>query len=697
MGYKTNNKHIGLLHTKDRPFDKGVYKISAEYSDIREELVGIHAINPFIRECSASRAHMFSTHLSQALVFQGAEPSIITTGLEYQLGNNGFGVKPPDNCRVLSVIDRYSEQLPEELTPERIVLVMLDSGTLDYLSIPRYHRLSSHHAFIYDRPQTTNTLKVNQRLKKDEILAISPNIKHDGHDCQSYAYGINANLCLATLLETAEDGIVISKSLANKLKYHIVETLSIEFGSENIPLNMYGDINNVKLFPEIGETIREDAIVMATRPHNEFYCSLEDMTKVNYAFDTVRYAKYPGGKVLDVRAWSNRNIVDNHNQMTGNVDNYVFMLKHFYGNILSAYHDALNRYNIKPNEAKTTRRLRNLLIKANGLHHPNNKVTIKYKNQQVDMYRIEIDILHEVNINYGHKLTDKSGSKGVIVDIREDDKMPYIITNKGNRITADIVMDPAAVVSRMNISRLYEQYFNGASRKCQELMRLCKTPEEQFEILLEFLGYINLSQMRWYESVSVEKRNEILNECLNKEVYVMYRLSSEDRPYEIVSILEQSKFKPDRVPLNIPTYNGTITTDNLFTIAPVYTLLLSKTPDSFLSVASARVNHFGFPIGVSSTIRDGIPYRNSPTKVLSETEVRLYRAYVSDKAIVELKDRANNPDTHEQIYYNILDAKMPTNIEHVIDRSNGYNESVAMKLTNSIFNTFGIGIHRSNF
>ena len=107
----------------------------------------------------------------------------------------------------------------------------------------------------------------------------------NGSECESYAYGINANLCLATLLETAEDGIIISKSLANKLKYHIVETLSIEFGSENIPLNMYGDINNVKLFPEIGETIRDDAIVMATRPHNEFYCSLEDMTKVNYAFD----------------------------------------------------------------------------------------------------------------------------------------------------------------------------------------------------------------------------------------------------------------------------------------------------------------------------------------------------------------------------------------------------------------------------
>ena len=38
--------------------------------------------------------------------------------------------------------------------------------------------------------------------------------------------------------------------------------------------------------------------------------------------------------------------------------------------------------------------------------------------------------------------------------------MPYIEAN-GGRIYADVVMDPAAVTSRMNPGRIYEQYLTG--------------------------------------------------------------------------------------------------------------------------------------------------------------------------------------------------------------------------------------------
>ena len=128
-------------------------------------------------------------------------------------------------------------------------------------------------------------------------------------------------------------------------------------------------------------------------------------------------------------------------------------------------------------------------------------------------------------------------------------------------------------------------------------------------------------------------------------------------------------------------------------IAPVYTIILSKIGDNFLSVAGAKLNHFGFPIGVGSATRNYLPYRASPTKILSETESRLYLSYVSRKAIAELKSRANDIDVHESLYRNILDSEIPTNIDTVYDRKeHGYGEDSAMELINNIFNCAGIEI-----
>ena len=61
-------------------------------------------------------------------------------------------------------------------------------------------------------------------------------------------------------------------------------------------------------------------------------------------------------------------------------------------------------------------------------------------------------------------------SKGVIVQVRPLDKMPYTYVN-GEKVIADVVMDPSSVVSRMNPGRIYEQKFNAISRKTQYEIR----------------------------------------------------------------------------------------------------------------------------------------------------------------------------------------------------------------------------------
>ena len=71
-----------------------------------EELVGLHSINPFIKENSSSRSYMFSSHLSQSLTPLFSEEKIIQTGLETQLGQNTHNKKVDDDVKILKIIKR---------------------------------------------------------------------------------------------------------------------------------------------------------------------------------------------------------------------------------------------------------------------------------------------------------------------------------------------------------------------------------------------------------------------------------------------------------------------------------------------------------------------------------------------------------------------------------------------------------------
>ena len=110
-----------------------------------------------------------------------------------------------------------------------------------------------------------------------------------------------------------------------------------------------------------------------------------------------------------------------------------------------------------------------------------------------------------------------------------------------------------------------------------------------------------------------------------------------------------------------------------------------------LFTSSPNLNNFMFPISVTAANRDRLPFRNSPTKILSETEGRLYSYYGGRKAIAELKDRANSVPTHKALYHNILSADRPCDMPVGVDRTKvPFGNDSAVKLVHSIFKPIGM-------
>ena len=703
-------------------------KLDDKNLEVIEELVGLHSMNPFIREVSSSRGYMESTHFSQSCTPIFGEEKIIQTGLEKQFGRNTHSKKTESDVRVIAIIKRYSgigEDSVDKVVEHLVITQDVITGEVDFISIPYYNKLHIDFGFKYELKDELLNLRPGDVLPKDTILADSPAVSKNS----GYKYGVNANVCLINLPETAEDGVIISQNLAEKLTYRSYETRAIEFGSKAFPLNIYGDDKVYKPFPEIGEKVGEKVILCALRDYDTglstALTSFNDVRDFNPMFDKAMYVKGPGkdikirgqefttGRVVDVKVYTNPKYKKEvYSGVSGYVDRYANALKKYYKDILDVYENIKKEHYgwNKNTNVLLSNKFHRLIIDAMALAGNDSKrINYSSRNEVMDLYRVEITVEYiglgsNGTLNISNKISDSHGSKGVIVQIKPNHEMPYIEAN-GDRIYADVVMDPAAVTSRMNPGRIFEQYFNGMSRKTQYEMRKilhfkpfeqCKDKEieEAFNILLGLLKIIGTEQYEEYRQLTDKQLiKEIVRECVEEEVYILYRVSSVKRPSEIIIESQNTIYAPTMNSVKLKIDGKEVDTNYQTIIAPIYTIILDKTGETFLSTASSKINHFGIPVGVNASNKYSYPWRNSSTRIVSETEKRLFTAYTGTKFSAELSDRASNIETHKIIYKNILDAPIPTNIDNVIDRTkHEIGETAPMEIVYNLINSAGLDI-----
>ena len=348
------------------------------------------------------------------------------------------------------------------------------------------------------------------------------------------------------------------------MSYEIFEDRHIEFGAEDYPLNIYGDANNYKPFPEIGDLVNDDSVLMALRKVDvglsPSLTSINDVREFNPAFDKAIYVKKPGevktirgkefrsGEVVDIKVWVNPKYKKEiYSGTTEGVEKYANALKKYYTEIIDTYEELKKDHYLrfKDNNLPISEKFHRLIIESLAVANPSKKkISYTHKNEVIDLVRISFTIKYTMTPSVSSKLSDLLGSKGVIVQVRPDNAMPYTMVN-GEKVIADVVMDPSSLVSRMNVGRIYEQYFNAMSRKTQyELKKIigkdinkCNNQQldQAWNLLLGLYKLIGTEQFTYYNEVKdVNVKKELLKECIEEEVYILYRISSEKRPYQIV-------------------------------------------------------------------------------------------------------------------------------------------------------------------
>lgn len=663
------------------------------------KLLAICGMNFVHQHNSASRVHMTSNHLGQCLVINGATERRFQSGMEREYGKYTFNVKMPENGTILHTIDRYPASAGQgsiDENPQTVVIYEeAETRKVGIINLTGFCCNHQYFGFPYAPGKDADKLRVGQPVPKDAVFLESPNVTNEG----GYKYGIQGNVVYMTHPATSEDGVLICSDFLPKLGFKTYETRVVEFGSTKFARNLYGDrdehgnVLNFKAYPDIGQRIRSDGLLMALVPNEPAELaiveqSVLDLTEVDAMFDQTVYVDGPGGIVRDIRihhSLNRRNHAPVH--MDEQSQKYDNARRLFYDKIMRVWQDL---HRLRGDALLITPEFSQLVLLAQSVlsEQPTGQGVSKlHRKAPVDDYWLEFVIEYSITPTTGFKITDLSGGKAVTCAIGRPEDMP----RDANGRRADVIFDPNSTIGRMNLGRFYEHYYNSATgeaydklcarlgcrpgmREMQALDIISKIPPQELEAhwryLMRLYEILSPRMHAWFVDGKVEQTQAgYLAEVVNRGITVFMPTNNQPESEVIVAQLE-AEYQPIWGPVTYTGYSGQqVTTVEKFRIAEIYLILLEKTGDDWSAVASAKLQHLGVPAQVTKADKYSKPARQQAVRGSGEAEVRIFVSYIGTWFVAELMDRNNNPNTHKHIVANLLRATYPSNVHCLVDRT----------------------------
>ncbi len=680
--------------------------------EIEPDMVPIQGFNPLFPHVSPPRQVMMGGNLAQANVITGATRKRQRSGLERQHAKATFMKKINYDAYVVAVIPRFTNM---GYNPSDLVIIQDESGTLDCITLPKYHVLHQNYGFMFKlREEEIKKLRPRARVPKGTILATSPNVTEDG----DYMPGAEINVATMNIPAIAEDGLVYSKTLADKIFQTTgIETRIINCGSTHYLINLNGTEKKYLPLPNIGDTIRPDAIIGALRPKDKFhdavYMSKRKLLRPVYGMDDPIYGK-AGAQIIDIKVYHNDQGKSSKlpDEMTEQLRKYHEAEKEYCRNVLEIVMKRNHKdkgMNYNPNLSDRLWILvyqciaylgHNLVdyglwdrADADRLNVPR-----LWRGQPMDEWRIEVTFAYKTRAAIGPKSTNLHGSKGVNVAIWPDEDMP---TDKfGNR--ADLIMAPLATINRSNPGGSHEMLVGAAGRDVIKRVRRryglpdmgvltwdevwkciqshpIELAREMYQYIIGFYKIV-AEKVNYTKAVELYERNDgkwledlchiILDGNDPKGMYITTPANSKRRMARVIRQLHASdEYRPEMSTVRYRAPNGELEdTVAEILIGPNYYLALEKTATDGSGTSITRLGHHGTPTRLTNADKHLRPARETGTKTDGEAELRNAAKSVGSAPLADMADMYNNPRLLRVIAQKVLTTDKPTNIDEIFDR-----------------------------
>ena len=396
------------------------------------------SLGPFAqRHDSTPRLAMGMQQFNHLLGTEGSDVALVSYGMDSSMASLDvdFAHHMPDDGEIIFVNDRYIKVRFTNLTENGKPLEKI-------YQIDKIERNASKAFYIPNNMELNPDIKikVGEKLKKDTILMYNKNLyQYHGGDIV-FKSGPIVNVAIANSQNSYEDAVLITESLAQKLKTKTVKRISVKL-----------NINNRIIFAlrDLGLINPGDPIFKyAEDTGSEFINQNLDLSLLDETLLKVKESHYKG-RISDIFIYYKLND-DEKKSMDPSIKKFIKDIENMYE---VKYKSSTLRQNLS---AVDSNRDVDHVTELKGVKR--NKIN----GDNVDKGVILIEYFLEVDqpFTIGDKITvGNTALKGVCSKIVKDEEAPYGYTTKRK---VDLILSPISPLARM----VFSTFINGVLSAC---------------------------------------------------------------------------------------------------------------------------------------------------------------------------------------------------------------------------------------
>lgn len=506
--------------------NKNIIDIGAQLVEREKEyhgkldFIGMTALT-MTNRISSSRSIMFTSHLKQFVTLKNPEFPRVFTNFENPLGHRSSSIQRAGdettdkhgryaNYEIMHRISKFEDK------PDHLYLLFVYNKELnkwDVIEKKIAEELTEKFGYEFNNTRL-DSFKKGDIIQKGETLWKSTSYDED----DNYCYGVNAKVVYLIDNRTIEDAVVVSDSFCKRMISTKVDKVKISINDNDILCNIYGEGDEYKGFPDIGQKVKDCVVAAKRRVINDQI--LFDMKSSNLKKGSPFNDKffYASGKVIDVDIYSNKDI----DEIEDNDYNQQFI---YYLKNQNRYYTEIFEFIEEEIFAKGCNYSDDIgfwYTRAKNIIDPNYKG--KDQENVFSNILLEVTVEQDVGLGGGYKLTGRYGNKGVIstmtdtennkgIKVKKDTEMPYYYTNSGEKVYVDVIFNTLGVCNRLNPGQTYEVELNFIADNIAQRLRELKSHSEKWAILSKFLKHFNEFKAydelcKYYNSLSKKEKDE---------------------------------------------------------------------------------------------------------------------------------------------------------------------------------------------
>lgn len=373
-------------------FNDEYKKMDEEYKDCMYKLYGPTLLG-FPQDVDSSRLCMFTSNLKQILTLKNPDVPRLQTGYENVIGKyNKAYLKMDGDWEVIDRISKFG------LSPDKDIYILVlynkKKDMYDMVEKVVAEQLVEKFGYYYNT-DVIDSLQPGDKIK-DKIIYKST--AYDEH--MNYRTGKSALVYYSSSVDTIEDAIPIRKGWADSVVSVTTDSALVSVNTNEVLINIAGDDDNFKAFPNVGECVNGSTICASRRivkNHILYDFQKKNLSEV-FSTDTPYYVT-KDSEIYDINVFSNR-----EEEMP---DNPFYEQIKYYHEKCSVYAEAITEWckRIKNSGSKYTSEIPYLKSIYQKYNDPEYKW--EYKEKNFANVLIEFKVKADLGLHEGFKLVGR--------------------------------------------------------------------------------------------------------------------------------------------------------------------------------------------------------------------------------------------------------------------------------------------------